>query len=160
MVAESNQSDHGQMLLTSENNKPTEINAQTKSETSINKNVVGGFSYIRSALRKQGISRIAEDLILKSWRTRTQKQCNTYIIRWLHFCEGKTNSFRTTALTVTVFLVSQYKKGLSYTAINTARSAISNFVRLTGNINIRENEIISRFMKVYSTGNLLCRDIL
>ena len=48
---------------------------------------------------------------------------------------------------MTEFLVSQYQNGLSYTAINTARSAISNFVRLTGNINIHENEIISRFMK-------------
>ena len=66
MVAESNQPGPGQMLRTSENNKPTETNAQTKSETSTNKNVVCGFSYIRSAFRKQGISRKAEDLILKS----------------------------------------------------------------------------------------------
>ena len=109
MVAESNQSDHGQMLLTSENNKSTEVDAQTKSETSTNKNALGGFSFFRSALRKQGISQIAEDLILKSWRTSTQKQYNTYINRWLHFCEGKTNPFKTTAQTVTEFLVSQYK---------------------------------------------------
>ena len=109
MVAESNQSDHGQMLLTSENNKSTEVDAQTKSETSTNKNALGGFWFFRSALRKQGISRIAEDLILKSWRTSTQKQYNTYINRWLHFCGGKTNPFKTTAQTVTEFLVSQYK---------------------------------------------------
>ena len=147
MVAESNQSDHGQMLLTSKKNKPTEVNAQTKSETSTNRNAAGGFSYIRSVLRKLGISRTAEDLILKSWRTSTQKQYNTYVNRWLHFCEEKTNPFKTTVQTVMEFLVSQYKKVLSYTAINTARSAISNFVRLTGNINIHENEIISRFMK-------------
>ena len=147
LVAESDQTYHGQLLFTSKNIKRSEINAQTKPETPTDKNAVSGFSYIRTALRKQGISRTAEDLILKSWRTSTQKQYNTYINRWLHFCEGKRNPFKTTAQTVTEFLVSQYQNGLSYTAINTARSAISNFVRLTGNINIHENEIISRFMK-------------
>ena len=44
-MAESNQSDHGQMLLTSENNKSTEVDAQTKSETSTNKNALGGFRF-------------------------------------------------------------------------------------------------------------------
>jgi len=40
----------------------------------------------------------------------------------------------------------------SYTAVNTARSAVSSFVKITGTINIHHDELISRFMREIFNG--------
>ena len=45
------------------------------------------------------------------------------------------------------FLVSLHEQGLSYTTINTARSALSAIILPTDNVNIGSHPIVSRFMK-------------
>ena len=40
-------------------------------------------------LSDQGISKEASELILKSWRTGTQKQYRTYLERWKLFCPSR-----------------------------------------------------------------------
>ena len=45
------------------------------------------------------------------------------------------------------YLTSLYNKGLGYSSINTARSAISSFLNLCGKVNIHNNGRVSRFMK-------------
>ena len=48
---------------------------------------------------------------------------------------------------VLYFLVSLHEKRLSYTTINTARSAISAITVLVNNMTIGTHPLISRFMK-------------
>ena len=49
--------------------------------------------------------------------------------------------------TVLDFLVSLHERGLSYTTINTARSALSAIILPTDNVNLGSHPIVFRFMK-------------
>ena len=63
------------------------------------------------------------DVIMQSWRTSTQKQY-LYINQWVQFCLQ--DPLCPTVAAVLDFLHSLLKQGLSYSTLNTARSAISN----------------------------------
>lgn len=92
-------------------------------------------------------SQNTQSIIINSWRDSTRKQYKVYITKWLNYCGREGNPLKPDATTVVQFLSNLFDTGLSYTAINTARSAISTFVKITGNIDIHKNEIINRFMK-------------
>ena len=64
---------------------------------------------------------------MHSWRDSTQKQYKVYINKWLQFCsERKIDPLHPTVTAVLSFLHSLFKSGLSFSALNTARSAVSN----------------------------------
>ena len=63
---------------------------------------------------------------MHSWRDSTQKQHKVYINKWLIFCSERKNDPLPTVTAVLFFLHSLFKSGLSYSALNTARSAVSN----------------------------------
>lgn len=77
----------------------------------------------------------------------TQKQYHSYIESWFTFCGRKDNPISPDINTVLAYLTSLYDKGLGYSSINTARSAISSFLHVCGNFNIHDNGRVSRFMK-------------
>ena len=81
---------------------------------------------IRDSLGRQGIQGNAADLILASIRKSTLKQYGTYIQKWLVFCAGrKSDPLCPPMSDILDFLTELYKKGNGYSAINTARSALS-----------------------------------
>lgn len=135
------------MLPVTESTKHSKASLQTRSQISIDKNETDSFLYIRKALRKRGISEAGQNIIIKSWRESTRKQYDTYIKKWIHYCERETGSNIDTVNSIIGFLTSLHEQGLSYTAINTARSALSNFMRLIGKVDIHEDTLVSRFMK-------------
>lgn len=53
---------------------------------SLQKMKLGVFLFIRKSLKNQGIPRKARNIILKSWRASRNKQYNTYIEKWFHYC--------------------------------------------------------------------------
>lgn len=81
-------------------------------------------------------------IIMKSWRRSTRKQYNIYLKRFIEFCNthGKEPGDKS-AKTAIEFLTELYHKGCGYSAINTARSALSS---LNG---IGSDPLICRFMK-------------
>lgn len=88
------------------------------------------------------------DIIMKAWRGSTHKQYDVYLKQWiLHCSEMKTNPHVTHINTVLNFLTKLHKKGLSYSSINAARSALSNFAFLEDNSKIGTNPWVSKFMK-------------
>lgn len=63
---------------------------------------------------------------MRSWRQSTQKQYSTFIKRWISFCgERQTSTFHTSLNLILDFLTSLYESGVGYSALNTARSALS-----------------------------------
>ena len=63
-----------------------------------------------------------------SWSAGTQKQYTPYITQWFDFCgKRESNPYDPPLTAVLDFLVILHDKGLSYTTINTDRSAISAF---------------------------------
>ena len=85
---------------------------------------------------------------MSSWRSSTRHQYDTYIRRWVEFC--KTNSYDSTRISVNIavqFLTMLFESGLSYSAINTARSALSSFFHNSDNGPFANIPIIKRFMR-------------
>jgi len=103
---------------------------------------------LRESLTRKNNSGKAAEIILRSWSDGTQKQYKPYIKRWSDFCsKWKTDPYDPPVTTVLDFLVQLYEKGLSYTTINTARSAISAVTLPKNNMTIGNHAIVSRFMK-------------
>ena len=70
--------------------------------------------------------RLQQYIILQSWPDGTQEQYKLYIKQWIDFCcERQADPYNPPLTTVLDFLVNLHEKGLKYTTINTARSAIS-----------------------------------
>ncbi|KAJ8036645.1 hypothetical protein HOLleu_20684 [Holothuria leucospilota] len=82
-------------------------------------------------LPARGVPQRARGTILASWRESTRKQYGTCIKKWIKFCDEKSyDTMSTTTNIVLDFLVELKEEGLSYSAINTARSALASFVVL------------------------------
>ena len=68
--------------------------------------------------------------------------------KWIHFCsEWSTDPLCADATIVLKFLNSLHEKGLSYSSINSARSALSAFTVLNDGSNVGTNSFVTRFMK-------------
>ena len=146
MVARAPQTDKKQNPRVTTNARNSTFRTQTRNTTPTDKDAFSCFQYIRQALGKRGISEKSQNIILNSWRKGTKLQYNTYVKKWIYFCEGKTNPLSASVNTVIEFLTFLVTQGLSYSTINTARSAVSNFLKITRYVNIHHDGI-SRFMK-------------
>ena len=79
-------------------------------------------SLIREGLNKYALSPAAKDVLMASWREGTSKQYHTYLSKWNQYCRDKNiDVFQPGVTNGIEFLVSLYKSGLGYSAINTAR---------------------------------------
>ena len=85
---------------------------------------------------------------MQSWSVNTHKQYQPYVAQWLEFCSGRqSNPYDPPIGTVLDFLVALHEKGLKYSTLNTARSAISAVVLPTNNHTIGTHPLVSRFMR-------------
>ena len=84
-------------------------------------------------------------MLLKGWRKSTLQQYNVYLKKWIIFCEqNKQKPLKRNKFLVLKFLKRLFKLNYSYSAINTARSALS---VLFDNPSIGESTLVTRFMK-------------
>ncbi len=104
---------------------------------------------IRQRLEGRGISQRAVEIIISYWRDSTKAQYQVYIDKWLR-CTQKIHcdSIISPPLNIFLeFLVSLYESGLSYSSINTARSALSQFLISTNNdVPYGQITLVTRFM--------------
>ena len=105
-------------------------------------------SVIREFYQTQGISQSATKLLLASRRGCTKKQYDVYIKKWSKYCaERQANQFHPLVVNVLDFLLDflteLYEKGLTYSAMNTARSALFSFVLLDDGSSVDKNPLIS-----------------
>lgn len=99
-------------------------------------------------LSHQGISKEASELILKSWKTEPQKQHRTHLERWKVFCTSrKVNPLCGTVANGVDFLITQYKRGLTYSSLNTARCALSTVILLPNGNTFGNHPLVTRLMK-------------
>lgn len=84
---------------------------------------------------------------MASWPSTSSRQYNTYLSRWEKFCRARNiNAFNPSVETGIEFLTSLFSSGLGYSAINTARSALSSVITLT-NGTFGNQPLVVRFMK-------------
>lgn len=85
---------------------------------------------------------------MASWREGTSKQYKTYLDRWQSFCDSKNvDVFQPGVGNGVEFLVSLYRSGLGYSAINTARSALSSTITLREGGTFGDHPLVKRCMK-------------
>ena len=111
-----------------------------------------GMQNIRERLIKRNIPRDITDVIMRSWREGTQKQYNVYLWKWDEFCvQRQINSVQTSSNEVLGFLHDLSTKGLSYSAVNSARSALSNYFMgenlSDSGFSVATHPLIKRYMK-------------
>ena len=85
---------------------------------------------------------------MQSWRTSSQKQYQTYHQRWQEFCRSRNiNPFSASLGDGLEFLYQQYENGLSYSSINTARTALWTVIFLPDGGSFGNHPLVSRFLK-------------
>lgn len=107
-----------------------------------------GMSPVWQSIQDQGISQAPEKLIMALWRNGTKKQYSTYIKKWQNFSvQRQIDHTQPSVVPVLDFLTVLYQQGLTYNAINTARSALSSYVTLEDGTCVGKHPLVSRLMK-------------
>lgn len=108
-----------------------------------------GLSSIREQYEKRGISKNTTEILLASWRITTRKQYKVvYINKWFLFCrERQINQIHCLLNDVLDFMTMLFHKGLSYSALNATRSALSALGLCFDNILVGKHPVIIRFMR-------------
>lgn len=110
-----------------------------------------GMQAVRSQFVNNGIPPEITDVIMRSWKPGTQKQYNVYIHKWSEFCsQRQIDLLSPTVNDVLLFLHTLYGQELSYSTLNTARSALSTLLtnNSTGNYNSpTTHPFIIRYLK-------------
>ena len=108
-----------------------------------------GVSSVWQRFTRQGISSPSSDILMAAWHDSTKKQYNTYIKKWLKYCSiNDCDPFSPSTANALDFLMFLYNKGLSYSTINTARSALSCFCNFEGlPAQFGQLPIVEHFMK-------------
>lgn len=84
---------------------------------------------------------------MHSWRDGTKKQYQTYLQKWNLFCaKNKLDSISPRVGDVLDYLTELFNAGLSYSAINTARSSLSSVINVD-NKPVGEHPYVVRFLK-------------
>ena len=122
---------------------------QDQTAPSVAQTSTDGMSLVRTRLRQQNISARTWDFIMESWRTGTTIQSRVYLDKWKNFVRtAHANPIHLTVADVINFLTHFYDTGNSYSAINTARSALSAAVDISDSpCTVGEHPLIKRFVK-------------
>ena len=107
-----------------------------------------GMCLVWQSIQDRGISEAAAKLIMASWRDGTKKQYSTYITKWQKFCNQRQIShIQPSVVSVLDFLTVLYQQGLTYSAVNTARSALSSYITLENGTYVGKHPLVSQLMK-------------
>ena len=91
---------------------------------------------------------LAKDIIMASWRSGTGKQYQSYLSRWESFCKEQGIHHTTATVEIGIdFLASIFQPGLGYSAINTARSALSSVIHTSDHNNFGTHPLVVRLLK-------------
>lgn len=122
-------------------------NAPPSAEKDTNKNDVAGMQGFRTAIQKWSLSKETESILLSSWRAGTYKQYNTYIQKWYKYSiERSCDPMSPSVKDILDFLTVLFHGGIGYSALNTARSALSSFLDID-NKPCGHHPLVKRFLR-------------
>ena len=109
---------------------------------------INGMQVVWDSLRTRGVSEKASAVILNSWRGTTQKQYQVYLKKWYSFCSQRGfDPCSVSPVKALNFLAELFEQGLGYSALNTARSALSQVLSPQAGILFGELPLTKQFMK-------------
>uniref|UniRef100_A0A1X7VY44 Core-binding (CB) domain-containing protein n=1 Tax=Amphimedon queenslandica TaxID=400682 RepID=A0A1X7VY44_AMPQE len=104
--------------------------------------------HLRERLNEQGLSSQATDLILSSWRTKTNKLYDSLFRQWNRWCTKRdSNPFSGPVCEVANFLPTIYQEGYQYNSVNAYRSAISSVHEKLDGLLVGQHPIITRLVQ-------------
>ncbi|XP_013419712.1 uncharacterized protein LOC106180300 [Lingula anatina] len=128
--------------------RPLDSPIQTRTSAStFEKTEPHSLSPVRQRLQKIQVSERAQHIIMNSWRIGTKKQYNVYLTKWINY--SRKNSIDVdnhNIADVLDFLAELFNDGGGYSALNTARSALSTFMFFEGKP-VGTHPLVIRFMK-------------
>ena len=132
--------DHGTRNLTTYNHSHSnQSETSTLSETSD----VGLFNP-EPVSSTTSISSDAQAIISAAWRNTTKTKYNSTFKRWTNFCSKRNiNSLQPNTVNITEFLTEEFKRGLSYNSLVSARSALGHCL----SCDIIHHSTVSAFLK-------------
>ena len=103
-------------------------------------------AYLRERYRGQCLSEGATDLILKSWRAKTNKSYDLLFTKWERWCSAS-DPISGPVTEVANFLAYLFKGGYQYSSINSYRSAISSVHNRIDRATMGQHSLITRLIK-------------
>ena len=147
-VSASDGDDDGYTLPSPQERQPIDTTRDSESSSPTQEVNTHGLSAVPQALTGRKISEKATSIIMASWRHGTQKQYSTYIKKWVHYCsQRKIDKFQTNVNNVLEFLSELFDNNIGYSAINTARAALSAIGIICDGFSIGSLPLVVRFMK-------------
>ena len=99
--------------------------------------------HLREKLRDQQLSTQAAELILKSWRTKTNKSYDSLFGRWHRWCNERGSDPFSGPVSEVAYL---YGEGYQYNSVNAYRSAISSVHDKVDEVDVGQHPIITRLL--------------
>jgi len=97
---------------------------------------------------QEEFSEKASAVILNSWRGTNQKQYQVYLKKWYSFCSKRGfDPCSVSSVKALDFLAELFEQGLGYSALNTARSALSQVLPPQAGVPFGELPLTKQFMK-------------
>ena len=94
------------------------------------------------------LSKAAVEIISASWRQGTEKRCNGHIKQFVDFChKWQADPLCATTETDIEFLTKYFNTGVSYSAVNSARSALFSLIKPFHDIPFGKDPQVSRFLR-------------
>ena len=107
----------------------------------------GHMDGLREQLSAKGIPGEAAELIIHSWRTKTNTNYNSAWKKWAHWCHGRReNPFSAPISSCLGFLAHQFSLGRKYRSLNLYRSAISS-THLPVEGPVGQHPLVARLLK-------------
>ena len=104
--------------------------------------------HLRKRFRDQNLSEKATDLVLKSWRSKTNKSYDSLFGRWHRWCDQQgADPFSGPISAVANFLASLFEEGYQYNSVNAYRSAISSVHEKVDGVDVGQHPTITRLLK-------------
>ena len=143
MVSETRENESGRSSSSKTiQNTPDPSVGHKSHSPSLPKAQLDGLYLIRQRMKNLGLSRTAAKIIMNSWWDKTRRQYSVYLRKYVAFCDtNNLKPFDQNEQTLVKFLTFLFRRKYGYSAINTARSAVSS---VTG---LGRQPLVRRFMR-------------
>ena len=112
------------------------------------KTIPGRLGCLRRHYKAKGISKRSSEIMFASWRRGTATQYDAAWAKWSRWCDSrKSNPVSSPLKDILQFLTEQFDGGLSYSTMNSYRSAISSCHDLVDGLPAGQHPMILRLLK-------------
>ena len=109
---------------------------------------ISRMAHLRKSFSSRGISAQASELLLSSWRDKTNTSYNSLFAKWANWCEQRDrNPTSGPVEDVVNFLAELFAKGYQYRSLNSYRSAISSIHQKVDGQSIGQHPLVCRLLK-------------